>query len=992
MAVHGDLTAGWLRQGGYRDQAGLGTVDPQGLFPRPKLNGDGRIPANVLLGILAQESNLWQAESGAVPGQMGNPLAAVDGYYGHQAGGSTADYWKIHWDKSDCGYGVGQVTDGMRLAGHEKDNETSLSPAKQKIVAVDYATNVAASMKILADKWNEVHTDGQTVTVNNDDPAKVENWFTAVWNYNLGFNAPGAPGPWGLGWYNNPANPVYKNDKPFMDTTVDSDANHDAAHPQDWPYEEKVMGWAAWSIDTGFSYGTDGRQDWQGESGFSSAGFRPAWWVSDLQRSLVSPPKSTFCNIHNGCDPADPPHCPDADCYSQYWWNQSNATWKDDCDTTCGNENIKYATLRAEPGRGYRLKNGTPVCSGAPSNSTVVASVPNGTPTWSDCGPVQSKGTFRFTFAPDSDGRYEAKADLHQIGGGYGGHFWYTHTRNAAHLGGNTSGPLTIRGTWIPNGDFDLAQVWVHVPDTGAQTKRAHYEIGGAVGGPYDRYVDQDGHNNKWVSLGAYKFDGTPSVTLSNFTPTGSADHDIAFGAVAFQPVKGTFVHRTLTAVSVFDPNQELNSNWPVTDLNTPIRSMKSLHDWAVELSHGTDGGPLWDGAASNSVSSEGLTGWERCADRVTETCTGKKTYDAAEQWYQDVKQGGYKPTADGSVPAMSIPMWMGMSNTRPNPSEAPSQAYQDANSYKIKSDVGVTFVKDDTGHVIEGSEGANYQVEIGNAHLPAFVTQLIKGISADYGIAAPDLTYTTPDALEYGHTYTADPLQDGDTPGQAYFPHFRGARLNSDKTCVDIRAVGGGVHGYRAMIGQKSINDNVKAWLDKINSSPDTNYAVRRAAGDIYSMFFHNSGDWNNNMWGTMIGNAPPIWHDIAAGFCADGGVKPTHEEESKDAAPNNGIVFQSYMPDLYVYVDGKMTDNLGRPSSRRVSGGDWKNFSNFPATAPNGNAFGSCDAANRGSGGNPWSVAPPVPVLGDGPGNRPSSVVHCDEPATKFTTNMTS
>lgn len=70
---------------------------------------------------MAQESNLWQAEGGSIPGQMGNPLAAVDGYYGHKANPSDpAAYWQINWDESDCGYGVGQVTDGMRLAGHEK--------------------------------------------------------------------------------------------------------------------------------------------------------------------------------------------------------------------------------------------------------------------------------------------------------------------------------------------------------------------------------------------------------------------------------------------------------------------------------------------------------------------------------------------------------------------------------------------------------------------------------------------------------------------------------------------------------------------------------------------------------------------------------------------------------------------------------------------------------------------------------------------------------
>ncbi len=545
MAVRGDLRASYIRQGGYRSQAGLGTIDPQGLFPLPTLTGGGRIPANVMLGIMAQESNLWQAEGGTIPGQMGNPLAAVDGYYGHKPDpGDPNSYWNIHWDESDCGYGVGQVTDGMRLAGHEKGNETSLSPSLQKLVAVDYATNIAASLKILADKWNEVHKEGQKVTVNNDDPSRVENWFTAAWNYNLGFNPPSDAsnhdGHWGLGWYNNPANPIYKKSwgHPFMDTDHDgTEANKDAAHPQDWPYEEKVMGWAAWSIDTGFSYSTSGRQDWPGESGFSSAGFRPAWWTSSAERSKVSPDLTIFCNANNNCDSLSPPNCPDADCYAQYWWNKSNATWKDDCDTTCGHENIKYLTLVDEPGRGYRLKNGEPVCTGAPTGSHVVASVPQGTETWSDCKQVTSAGSFQFTFYPDTLGtHYEAKADLHQIGGGFDGHFWYAKTRNVDHLGGSR-GEMTIDGTWTLGQSANWARVLVHLPDTGAQTRQATYVVGGSDSLSPKRVVLQ--RAGGWVSLGVFHFTGTPTVSLSNSTADGTADEDIAWGAVAFQPLGG---------------------------------------------------------------------------------------------------------------------------------------------------------------------------------------------------------------------------------------------------------------------------------------------------------------------------------------------------------------------------------------------------------------------------------------------------------------------
>ncbi|MFG2568196.1 SGNH/GDSL hydrolase family protein [Streptomyces sp. NPDC048567] len=542
MAVRNELRSGRVKQGDWRNQLGLGTVDPQGLFPRPDLIGGGRIPANVLLGVMAQESNLWQAEPGSIPGQMGNPLASYAGFYGHK-GSDPADYWKIHWEDSDCGYGVGQVTDGMRIAGHAKEGEKLLDPDVQRAVALDYTVNVAASLYILADKWNELHQVGQTVTINNDDPSRVENWFAALWNYNLGFNPrsdEGKNGNWGLGWYNNPANPIYPPDRdPFMDMTADPlNWPWDAAHPQYWPYEEKVMGWSAWSIDTGYSYATSGRQDWPGESGYATAGFRPAWWTNDAQRRDVKPPLDTFCNTHNGCDTANPPDCPDADCYTQYWWHEPNATWKAKC-LTCGNENIKYESLVSEPGRGTRLKNGEPRCDnqGLPMTALVVESFPGNTNSYGPCGEtVKNWGHFSFDFQPDADGRYEAKSDLYQIGGGNEGHFWYAHTRDAAHLGGE-NGPMTIKGTWTLDDSLTWARVMVHLPDTGAHTRQASYKVGGSDSTSPKRVVVQ--RANRWVSLGAFHFTGTPTVTLTNATEDGTADEDMAWDAVAFQPLTG---------------------------------------------------------------------------------------------------------------------------------------------------------------------------------------------------------------------------------------------------------------------------------------------------------------------------------------------------------------------------------------------------------------------------------------------------------------------
>ncbi|MEU4485929.1 GDSL-type esterase/lipase family protein [Streptomyces purpurascens] len=567
MAIRGELRSKWIKQGGWR--SGLGTVDPQGLFPPPTLKGKAgaRIPAQVLLGVLAQESNLWQAEGGAIPGQMGNPQAAIAGFYGHKGETSEA-YWKINWNLSDCGYGVGQVTDGMRLAGLEKPDETSLPPAKQKAVALDYAVNIAASMYILADKWNQVHTAGQTITVNNDDPSKPENWFAALWNYNLGFNENKGDGkPWGLGWYNNPANPVYPPSRhPFM-----SDPR-DAAKPQNWPYQEKVMGWSAWSMDTGYSYATDGRQDWPGESGFSSAGFRPAWWINPGQRDLVKPPLDAFCNTTNNCNSANPPDCPDAACYEKYWWRGSNVTWKANCDADCGNENIKYVTLREEPGRGYRLQSGKSACGAAPAGALIVDSIPDNVETYSDCGSSGTDaGSFQFTFHPNPTstgpglGPYEAKGDLHQIGGGQGGHFWYTHTRDTAHLGG-PGARMTIDGTWTLDRNVEWARVFAHMPDTGAHTQQAHYVIKGVAGGDRHRYVNTRFGKNTWVELGVYRFTGTPRVELTNTTDDGTADEDVAWDAVAFQPLSGKPKHMVVAMGDSYTSGEGSGSYSPESD------------------------------------------------------------------------------------------------------------------------------------------------------------------------------------------------------------------------------------------------------------------------------------------------------------------------------------------------------------------------------------------------------------------------------------------
>lgn len=271
---------------------------PQVLFPLRVLEGDPNgvvnredewhIPSQILLGITAQESNMWEATRYAVPGVTANSL--IGNYYGIQysADGDQADPWAINWAKADCGYGITQVTDGMRKA------DGQLSTKQKEAVALDYAANIAAGADILASKWNETRKAG--MTINEGHPKYIENWFFALWAYNSGFHskseAPANSGKWGVGWTNNPANPLRKESRtPFLEGAQGNDDYSHAAHPQDWPYPEKVIGWPARPISAMFKPG-----DFQ-------PGYRAAWWNSNADRTRAKPPTVQFCNPEaNSCD------------------------------------------------------------------------------------------------------------------------------------------------------------------------------------------------------------------------------------------------------------------------------------------------------------------------------------------------------------------------------------------------------------------------------------------------------------------------------------------------------------------------------------------------------------------------------------------------------------------------------------------------------------------------------------------------------------------
>jgi hypothetical protein len=156
------------------------------------------------------------------------------------------------------------------------------------------------------------------------------------------------------------------------------------------------------------------------------------------------------------------------------------------------------------------------------------------------CNIHANSDTFDFTFANDETGQENSKIDLHQVGGGYGAHYWFTHSA----IDSPAQRRLEIKGTWTFAPIVDgLARVLVHRP--------SHTGPGGTVGGgaatytvdtangPVQVKLNQFGTYNEWVSLGEFSFFGNPKVHLSNLQAGPEVPTDVVFDAVAIQPLTG---------------------------------------------------------------------------------------------------------------------------------------------------------------------------------------------------------------------------------------------------------------------------------------------------------------------------------------------------------------------------------------------------------------------------------------------------------------------
>jgi hypothetical protein len=159
----------------------------------------------------------------------------------------------------DCGYGIGQVTSGMRTS----DPLPTWEPAR---VASSLAYNASIGLSILMSKWQSVPCVG------GNDPDVIEDWYFATWAYN--------------GWVynNNPNNPRFDPARPPFRLGLTRG---------NYPYQELVWGVLRTPYDTG-----DG-----------------PWWpavaVSYPDRAMISnPPRNIARPLpehRDNCAPTTPP-------------------------------------------------------------------------------------------------------------------------------------------------------------------------------------------------------------------------------------------------------------------------------------------------------------------------------------------------------------------------------------------------------------------------------------------------------------------------------------------------------------------------------------------------------------------------------------------------------------------------------------------------------------------------------------------------------------
>ncbi|RIJ71120.1 hypothetical protein D1871_15470 [Nakamurella silvestris] len=514
----------YTRKAGFSGMVGMPAYAPNKDFPaivlkHPAGTTWNTVPRSVVSAVMAQESNLRQASRYTPSGVPGGPL--IGNYYG-----SNPALTAMNPADADCGYGIMQVTSGMRTT------DKSFTANGKKKVAVDYQENIAAGLQILQGKWNQLYSAG--IIANDGSPKYLENWYFALWAYNSGIQlgrTDCSPAPTctdvekagGLSWTNNPANPKYPpGRKPFL-----RDSYNDAKTPANWPYQERVLGWMGQP------------QIVNGKGAYPKPTYNTGTpW-------LKIPPTTAFCTpAGNNCTPSSTnPTTPSAGfCQSttlRCWWS-SPVKWvttgKGAVSTyRYGKGSKQPASPTLKPAASCKVSRsavpvGSIIVDNQNSRSKNLRGCTAGNANWSQ------GGTFTYRYGTNAAGKTMGAVDTHQMGSGLGGHSIFTHSDD----GKNPA--LVNTGTWTPKIKSAWAgktfRVKVLLPAYAADARGVVYTVKLGPGrGSKKVRINQGGHAEQWVTLGTYKLWPGASVTLTN-AGTNDSNGLVAFDAVAFTVVK----------------------------------------------------------------------------------------------------------------------------------------------------------------------------------------------------------------------------------------------------------------------------------------------------------------------------------------------------------------------------------------------------------------------------------------------------------------------
>jgi hypothetical protein len=500
-------------------------------------------------------------------------------------------------------------------------------------------------------------------------------------------------------------------------------------------------------------------------------------------------------------------------------------------------------------------------------------------------------------------------------------------------------------------------KIMVALPDHGAHTNLARYQVNTSRGAR-SQVVRQPGDGNRWVSIGTYMFDNTvPEVTLSSVTNDGTGEQDIAYDAVAFVPVTGTYHEESVEAVALFDENQNIDTASPESWLGGNLASRQALYDWAI--------------AKTNTI-----LGMPRC-DSTVGDCLTSEIEKAVRKWRDEIVAAGTDPVnhPDGN----SIARWIGFANSyldRPATDVRPASFNDDAR-YKIRNKATVSFITGDDGKIVPGSEWTAYEHRTADTHLPKFSLDVIRAAAVDYGswgVTEPDLSYRMPDLNVHDGAWSSpNPMMNGVLPGRAYayagkapvLTTYAGDVTAAGADCVAALHVAGGSIGYRPMLSQSGPTGAMEAFSGKLDGDDRIAQPVADLVKDIRAMFF-DSGPFTGAV-SSLFNVAPPIWQELNFRACADGSVRKVS---------NLPLLRTSWMPDQYLYHDNRAMNLEGdySGSSAPVTTGDFVNFSKTPVH--DDSPYNQCGPTS-GRSGNPWNIA----ALAS-PGVNPGKAYFCLDP----------